>query len=56
MRNFLNICAKLRELLSYRMDLAEHIRDMRQGPDGSLYLLTNDANGRIIIKLERAGE
>src|SRR4030095_11311068 len=26
----------------------ERIRDVRQGPDGAIYLLTDNANGRII--------
>ncbi len=29
-------------------DLQERIRDVRQGPDGALYLLTDSANGRIL--------
>jgi glucose/arabinose dehydrogenase len=29
-------------------DLGERIRDVRQGPDGALYLLTDNANGRIL--------
>jgi glucose/arabinose dehydrogenase len=29
-------------------DLGERIRDVRQGPDGALYLLTDAANGRIL--------
>jgi glucose/arabinose dehydrogenase len=29
-------------------DLAERIRDVRQGPDGLLYLLTDNAKGRIL--------
>ena len=33
-------------------DLKERIRDVRQGPDGWLYLLTDSANGRI-LRLER---
>ena len=28
--------------------LHERIRDVRQGPDGALYLLTDDAAGRIL--------
>ena len=28
--------------------LNERIRDVRQGPDGYLYLLTDAANGRIL--------
>jgi glucose/arabinose dehydrogenase len=33
-------------------DLKERIRDVRQGPDGWLYVLTDNANGRI-IRVER---
>ena len=33
-------------------DWGERIRDVRQGPDGWLYLLTDSANGRV-IRLER---
>jgi glucose/arabinose dehydrogenase len=33
-------------------DLKERIRDVRQGPDGWLYLLTDGGNGRI-LRLER---
>jgi glucose/arabinose dehydrogenase len=33
-------------------DLGERIRDVRQGPDGWLYLLTDDPQGRV-IRLER---
>jgi glucose/arabinose dehydrogenase len=29
-------------------ELGERIRDVRQGPDGALYLLTDNANGRIL--------
>ncbi len=32
----------------YLGDLDERIRDVQQGPDGSLYLLTDDRNGRIL--------
>ncbi len=28
--------------------LKERIRDVRQGPDGALYLLTDNADGRIL--------
>ena len=28
--------------------LRERIRDVRQGPDGALYLLTDNAAGRIL--------
>ena len=33
-------------------DLRERIRDVRQGPDGWLYVLTDDAAGRL-LRLER---
>jgi glucose/arabinose dehydrogenase len=33
-------------------DLHERIRDVRQGPDGWLYMLTDSANGRI-LRLQR---
>ena len=29
-------------------DLGERIRDVTQAPDGSLYLLTDSSNGRIL--------
>jgi glucose/arabinose dehydrogenase len=31
-----------------RFDMGERIRDVRQGPDGALYLLTDASNGRIL--------
>ena len=31
-----------------RIELGERIRDVRQGPDGALYLLTDSSNGRIL--------
>jgi glucose/arabinose dehydrogenase len=34
------------------VDLKERIRDVRQGPDGWLYVLTDSSNGRI-LRLER---
>ena len=30
------------------VDFGERIRDVRQGPDGYLYLLTDDANGKLL--------
>ena len=33
-------------------ELKERIRDVRQGPDGWLYVVTDSANGRI-LRLER---
>jgi glucose/arabinose dehydrogenase len=44
-----NKVAKEERLLT---DLGERIRDVRQGPDGWLYLLTDSRNGRL-IRLER---
>ena len=29
-------------------ELNERIRDVRQGPDGAIYLLTDNASGRIL--------
>jgi glucose/arabinose dehydrogenase len=29
-------------------ELGERIRDVRQGPDGALYLLTDNQDGRIL--------
>jgi glucose/arabinose dehydrogenase len=34
-------------------DLGARIRDVRNGPDGTLYLLTDDANGSL-LRLEPA--
>jgi glucose/arabinose dehydrogenase len=36
----------------YLGDLGERIRDVEQGPDGLLYLITDDQNGRV-LRLER---
>src|SRR5512138_1901178 len=33
-------------------DIGERVRDVRQGPDGFIYLLTDSANGRI-VRVER---
>ena len=30
------------------LDLKSRIRDVRQGPDGFVYVLTDDANGKIL--------
>src|SRR5690606_6253653 len=35
-------------------DLGRRIRDVRQGPDGYLYILTDDTAGRV-LRLEPAG-
>jgi glucose/arabinose dehydrogenase len=32
----------------YLAELRERIRDVRQGPDGAIYLLTEDRNGRLL--------
>jgi glucose/arabinose dehydrogenase len=32
----------------YLGELGERIRDVRQGPDGLLYLLTDSRNGRLL--------
>jgi glucose/arabinose dehydrogenase len=29
-------------------EIGERVRDLKQGPDGAIYLLTDDANGRIV--------
>jgi glucose/arabinose dehydrogenase len=36
-------------------DRKERIRDVRQGPDGALYLLTDDANGKLLKIVPKAG-
>jgi glucose/arabinose dehydrogenase len=36
-------------------DRKERIRDVRQGPDGALYLLTDASNGRLLKLVPRAG-
>ena len=38
----------------YLGDLGERVRDVRQGPDGFIYLLTDSSRGRI-LRLEPAG-
>jgi glucose/arabinose dehydrogenase len=38
----------------YLHEPGERIRDVRQGPDGGLYLLTDENRGRI-LRLEPAG-
>jgi glucose/arabinose dehydrogenase len=35
-------------------DLGERIRDVRQGPDGLLYLLTDESDGRV-LRISPAG-
>jgi glucose/arabinose dehydrogenase len=34
--------------------IGQRVRDVRQGPDGLLYVLTDESNGRL-IRLEPAG-
>jgi glucose/arabinose dehydrogenase len=36
------------------LDSGERIRDVRQGPDGLLYVLTDSANGRL-LRLQPSG-
>jgi glucose/arabinose dehydrogenase len=36
-------------------DLGERVRDVRQGPDGLLYLLTDSPNGRLLRVLPQGG-
>ena len=31
-----------------RLDVGERVRDVRQGPDGWLYLLTDSSRGRLL--------
>ncbi|MGH8072175.1 MAG: PQQ-dependent sugar dehydrogenase, partial [Candidatus Entotheonellia bacterium] len=38
----------------YLADLDERIRDVRQGPDGLLYLLTDNRDGRLLRVLPAA--
>src|SRR5690606_36352166 len=35
-------------------DLSERIRDVRQGPDGYLYIVTDDPSNGMVIRLESA--
>ncbi len=37
------------------LDLRERIRDVVQGPDGALYILTDDSNGRVLKLVPKAG-
>jgi glucose/arabinose dehydrogenase len=46
--------ARVTSEVRYLADLGERIRDVRQGPDGLIYLLTDHPRGRI-LKLEPAG-
>jgi glucose/arabinose dehydrogenase len=36
-------------------DLGERIRDVRQGPDGALYVLTDNSDGRVLRLMPQAG-
>ncbi len=36
------------------VDLHQRIRDVRQGPDGLLYLLTDDAKDGGVLRIEPA--
>jgi glucose/arabinose dehydrogenase len=38
----------------YLADLGERIRDVRQGPDGLVYLLTDSGDGRVLRVLPAA--
>ena len=37
------------------LDLRERIRDVAQGPDGALYVLTDDSDGRVLKLIPKAG-
>ncbi len=37
-----------KELSQERLDIGKRVRDVRQGPDGHLYALTDEANGRLL--------
>jgi glucose/arabinose dehydrogenase len=37
-----------------RIALGQRVRDVRQGPDGAVYVLTDEANGEI-LRLTPAG-
>jgi glucose/arabinose dehydrogenase len=43
-----------RVLSEERLQIGDRVRDVRQGPDGFLYLLTDESNGRI-LRLEPGG-
>jgi glucose/arabinose dehydrogenase len=36
-------------------DRKERLRDVRQGPDGAIYLLTDATNGRLMKLVPKAG-
>ena len=36
-------------------NVRERIRDVVQGPDGALYLLTDDSDGRVLKLVRKAG-
>lgn len=31
-----------------RLPIGQRVRDVRQGPDGDLYLLTDESNGQLL--------
>jgi glucose/arabinose dehydrogenase len=35
------------------LDVGQRVRDVRQGPDGLVYLLTDESNGRLVRVLPR---
>ena len=39
---------------TFLTELKQRIRDIRQGPDGLIYLLTEEVNGAV-LKIEPAG-
>jgi aldose sugar dehydrogenase len=38
----------------HKIEIGERVRDVRQGPDGLLYLLTDEPNGRLLRLLPKA--
>ena len=38
-----------KQLTKTKGDLHQRIRDVRQGPDGNLYVLTEESDGALII-------
>ena len=53
--DFATIRARMEELRreSLLLDLKQRIRDIRQGPDGLIYLLTEEVDGAV-LKIEPA--
>ena len=37
------------------VDIGDRVRDVRQGPDGLLYLITDSPNGQLLRLLPSAG-